>query len=235
MKRASGFREPSGLRAQAGFSMVELLIAIVVLLVGVVAVAELVPTAMRTNTRNRYDSTALILAQRQLELMTAQDIRAGFPAAGANHYFFCASAPDLNVTPSVTPCPAPYNTAGTFAVYRMGLANAAPGDITPQEAGADLLAGNLEIDWSQNFAAIAPGYKNRMTLSETGLGAGGGAAQGLGGAQYESRWNIFTIYGNFNGSTRPVAKRITISVRGGPPGVVQRPATLTTWVAWRED
>lgn len=228
MRRTSGSRDSR----QAGFSMVELLIAIVILLVGVVAVAQLVPAAIQTNTRNRYDSTALILAQRQLDLMTAQDIRAGFPAAGPNHFFFCAPEPsDLNITPTVSPCP--NGVAGTYAVYRLGLANAAALDITPQEAGANLLPGNLEIDWTQNFAAITAGYKNRFTLSETALV--GGAAQGVGGAQYETRWNVFTIYANFNGFVRPVAKRFTISVRGGPPGAVARPATLTTWVAWRED
>jgi len=228
MRHASASRD----FRQAGFSMVELLIAIVILLVGVVAVAQLVPTAIQTNTRNRYDSTALILAQRQLDLMTAQDIRAGFPAAGANHYFFCTPEPsDLNLTPTVSPCPD--GVAGTFAVYRLGLANAAALDITPQEAGANLAPGNLEIDWSQNFAGVTLGYKNRFTLSEMALV--GGAAQGVGGAQYETRWNVLTIFGNFNGFTRPVAKRFTISVRGGPPGAVARPATISTWVAWRED
>ena len=50
-------------RAAAGFTMIELLIAIVILLIGVVAVAQLVPNAIRSDFRNRYDSTALILAQ----------------------------------------------------------------------------------------------------------------------------------------------------------------------------
>jgi len=241
MRRASDFRHSrqtlrsharsSGQAGQAGFSMVELLIAIVILLVGVVAVAQLVPTAIQSNTRNRYDSTGLILAQRQLDLMTTQDLRAGFPAPGA-HFFFCTPEPsDLSITPTVSPCP--NGVAGTFAVYRLGLANAAPGDITPQQAGAALAPGNLEINWAQTFAAIPPGYKNRFTLSETALV--GGAAQGVGGAQYETRWHVLTIYANFNGFVRPVAKRFTLSVRGGPPGAVARPATLTTWVAWRED
>ncbi len=53
-------------RAAAGFTMIELLIAIVILLVGVVAVAQLVPNAIRSDFRNRYDSTALILAQQQM-------------------------------------------------------------------------------------------------------------------------------------------------------------------------
>jgi type II secretory pathway pseudopilin PulG len=218
--------------------MVELLVAIAVILFGVALVAQLVPKAIQTNTVNRYDSTALILAQRQLELMTAQDIRTGFPLPGGNHYFFCVLAPsDLNfqaaLVPLDSPCPAPIGTAGTHFVYRLGLANAAPNNSTPTQVGADLLPGNLEIDWSQGYNAIPNGYKNRFTLSETALV--GGAAQGVGGGQYESRWHVLTIYGSFNGFVRPVAKRITISVRGGPQGVVQRPATLTTWVAWRED
>jgi type II secretory pathway pseudopilin PulG len=215
--------------------MIELLIAIAVILFGVALVAQLVPTAIQSNTRNRYDSTALILAQRQLELMSAQDVRAGFPVpqdtAGNHNYFFCILPGDLKPQPQLANCP--NGQPGPVAVYGLGLSNASALDLTPQEIGAAIAPGTLEIDWSQNFAAIPAGYKNRMTLSETALV--GGAAQGVGGAQYETRWNVFTVYGNFNGFVRPVAKRIIISVRGGPQGVVQRPATLSTWVAWRED
>lgn len=229
----------SGLPAQAGFSMVELLIAIVLLMVGVFAVLQLVPTAIQSNTRNRYDSTALILAQRQLDLMMSQDIRTGFPTAqdgagnppGNYNYFFCVPSGDLNPQPQLANCPD--GQPGPVALYGLGLSNLDALNLTPQEAGADIAPGTLEIDWSQTFAAVPVGYKNRMTLSETALVGGG--AQGVGGAQYETRWNVLTIYINFNGFVRPVAKRIIISVRGGPQGVVQRPATLTTWVAWRED
>jgi prepilin-type N-terminal cleavage/methylation domain-containing protein len=224
---------------QAGFSLVELLVAVVVLMVGVVAVARLVPTAMQSNTRNRYDSTALILAQRQLDLMVAQDIRAGFPVsqavAGNHNYYFCVPPGDLNPTPQVANCP--NGTPGPVVVYAVGLSNLTATDATPTADGADLLGGDvvtgdLEIDWSQPFASVPAGYKNRFTLSESGLVAG--ATQALGGANYETRWNVLTIFGSFNGFVRPVAKRITISVRGGPEGTVQRPATLTTWVAWEE-
>ena len=44
--------------------MVELLIAIMIMLVGIVAVAKLVPQAIDSNFKNRNDSTALIAAQR---------------------------------------------------------------------------------------------------------------------------------------------------------------------------
>ena len=57
-----------------GFSLVEMMVATVVLLVGLVAVAQLVPTSALLNYRNRTDSSALVLAQRELDLMLDQPI-----------------------------------------------------------------------------------------------------------------------------------------------------------------
>lgn len=80
-------------RAAAGFTLVELLIAIVILLVGIVSVAKLVPTAIQSNFRNRNDSTALITAQRLLEQMARQPLNSQNPgacgAAIAGQYYFC--------------------------------------------------------------------------------------------------------------------------------------------------
>lgn len=79
--------------AQAGFSLVELLIAIAVLLVGIVAVAQLIPMAMTSNFKNRNDSTGLIAAQRQLEEMARQNLDTQMPGAcvgaPAGAYYFC--------------------------------------------------------------------------------------------------------------------------------------------------
>lgn len=84
----------------AGFTLIELMIAILILLVGVVAVAKLIPAAIETNFRNRNDSTALIAAQRQLEEMAEQILGvqnagacAGAPPVG--QYFFCDSDGDI--------------------------------------------------------------------------------------------------------------------------------------------
>jgi len=52
--------------------LVELAIATVVLLVGVVAVIQLVPNAIRLNLWNRYDSTSTVVAQRLLDQMLSQ-------------------------------------------------------------------------------------------------------------------------------------------------------------------
>jgi len=54
-------------RSQQGFTLIELMIAVVVLVVGVVSVAELVPAAILLNTRNRSDSSSMVYAQREMD------------------------------------------------------------------------------------------------------------------------------------------------------------------------
>ena len=61
---------------QAGFSILEMLLATVILLVGIIAVAQLVPASILMNYRNRTDSTALVFAQRQLDQMLDQPLTA---------------------------------------------------------------------------------------------------------------------------------------------------------------
>jgi prepilin-type N-terminal cleavage/methylation domain-containing protein len=57
--------------AERGFTLVEMLIATVVVVVGLVAVAQLVPTSMMMNANNRSDGTALVIAQKQMEALRA--------------------------------------------------------------------------------------------------------------------------------------------------------------------
>lgn len=61
-------------KKERGFTFIELAIAIVVLLFGVVAVAELVPRAIRNNSGNRQDTIATVIAQRELEQMALQPL-----------------------------------------------------------------------------------------------------------------------------------------------------------------
>jgi prepilin-type N-terminal cleavage/methylation domain-containing protein len=69
-------RESRGRRQsrEVGFTLIEVLMAIVVLLVGVVAVAQLVPASVGSNSTNRNDSAALVFAQRQMDLFLSQPI-----------------------------------------------------------------------------------------------------------------------------------------------------------------
>jgi prepilin-type N-terminal cleavage/methylation domain-containing protein len=54
-------------RRQRGFTLIEVMISTIVLLVGVVAVAQLVPAAIFLNSRNRSDSSSLVYAQREMD------------------------------------------------------------------------------------------------------------------------------------------------------------------------
>ena len=63
-------------RAERGFTLIELAIATVVLLVGVVAVMQLVPNAMQANLRNRQDTSSAVVAQRMRDVIAAQKLDA---------------------------------------------------------------------------------------------------------------------------------------------------------------
>ncbi len=59
---------------QAGFTLIEMMIATVILLVGLVGVAQLVPSSIRLNSGNRDDSTALVFAQREMDELIDQPL-----------------------------------------------------------------------------------------------------------------------------------------------------------------
>jgi type II secretory pathway pseudopilin PulG len=61
---------------EEGFSILEMLLATIILLVGLVAIAQLVPASILMNYRNRNDSAALVFAQRELDMMLDQPLSA---------------------------------------------------------------------------------------------------------------------------------------------------------------
>ena len=58
----------------AGFTLMEVLVATVVLLIGIVAVAQLVPVSVGLNANNRRDTTSLVIAQREMDALMSQPI-----------------------------------------------------------------------------------------------------------------------------------------------------------------
>ncbi|MHB8499984.1 MAG: type IV pilus modification PilV family protein [Candidatus Acidiferrales bacterium] len=60
--------------SQRGFTLVEVLMAIAVLLVGIVAVAQLVPASISSNSANRNDSSSLVFAQREMDQFLSQPL-----------------------------------------------------------------------------------------------------------------------------------------------------------------
>ena len=60
--------------AERGFSILEMMFATIILLVGLVAIAQLVPASILLNYRNRMDSSALVFAQRELDQILDQPL-----------------------------------------------------------------------------------------------------------------------------------------------------------------
>ena len=134
-------------RPAAGFTLIELLIAMLLMLVGISAVAQLIPAAMQRNFLNRYDSTALIIAQRQLEQMMAQSMTVGNPPVNG-HYFFNTTLPN-----------------GTAVTINLGI-NRPPG---PSDVGAAVItdaANNFLIDWTQAAGGVPANYRNQFVSTE---------------------------------------------------------------------
>lgn len=63
-------------KSQRGFSLLEMMFATIILLVGLVAIAQLVPASILLNYSNRMDSSALVFAQHELDQMLDQPITA---------------------------------------------------------------------------------------------------------------------------------------------------------------
>src|SRR5579859_2217232 len=59
---------------QRGFTLIEMMIATVMILVGLVAVAQLVSASIALNSANRDDSTSIVLAQNELNQFSGQSL-----------------------------------------------------------------------------------------------------------------------------------------------------------------
>ena len=59
---------------QSGFTLLELAVATLILMVGIVGVVQLVPASQNSNLNNRVDTTAMVFAQREMDQMINQPL-----------------------------------------------------------------------------------------------------------------------------------------------------------------
>lgn len=59
---------------QAGLTLVEVMVATLVLIIAAIGVAQLVPLSISLNSHNRRDSSSLVIAQREMDAMLDQTI-----------------------------------------------------------------------------------------------------------------------------------------------------------------
>ncbi len=61
-------------REDSGFSILEMIIASAIMMVGIVSVVQLVPVSLQLNASNRLDTLATVIAQRELDQMLSQPL-----------------------------------------------------------------------------------------------------------------------------------------------------------------
>lgn len=125
-QRTRNHRNNAGCNPQAGFTLIELMIATLVLAIGLTGGLLLVLTAAANNNRSKMDSSATVLAQMTLEMI------ASVPANSTS-----TSTPSSNVT--VTDC----NPTGSSASHTINTLGSVSG------AGAPLNSSG-GIDFSQS-------------------------------------------------------------------------------------
>jgi len=113
---------------QSGFTIIEVIVATIVLMIGIVGVAKLVPFAIGLNAANRRDSTSLVIAQREMDALISQPLSVNTftdpqglvcPAAGVCNLGIAVSTPALAGSPVVMIANRPFinYSAGTVAGY----------------------------------------------------------------------------------------------------------------------
>ena len=66
-------------RRQSGFTLVELAVATLIMMVGIVGVVQLVPASLQSNLNNRVDTTAMVFAQREMDQIINQPLTSAIP------------------------------------------------------------------------------------------------------------------------------------------------------------
>jgi len=74
MHLAKSNRDTKSGRAPNGFSVLEMILASAILMIGVISVVQLVPASLNSSVGNRLDTVATVVAQRELDQMLSQPL-----------------------------------------------------------------------------------------------------------------------------------------------------------------
>ena len=153
-------------RSQAGMTLIELMIAMVVLAVGLGALSNLFIAAALSNNKNSRGTTATLLAQLVLEQISSQ-------------------SPSSTATILLTDC-----TGNRWAVATTGGPAPAGAGARLDAAPADYNYGG--IDPTQAYAAVPPATNVVPGYAMQYVDCGAGGTQ----STYDVRWNVINIDGN---------------------------------------
>lgn len=125
-------------RRQRGFTLLELAIATLILMVGIVGVVQLVPASQQSNFKNRVDTTAMVFAQRELDQMINQPLTSANFTDSDNRVINLGSQTVTNtvfggpVNAAVNPPTISFSSAGAVAGYNYTFYD--PNDLTDPES-----------------------------------------------------------------------------------------------------
>jgi prepilin-type N-terminal cleavage/methylation domain-containing protein len=188
---------------ERGMSLIELLLAMTVLTIGMLGSMILIMVGMQSNTRNKTDSTAVVLDQEILEMFATLN---NYPKSGAVTIFDCGlTAGAVNQ----------HNAALTW-----GAAPAGNGATVYTAATAPLPSQVGEIDWTQPTPTLA-------TSAVTGYAM---RYQACNGDTYEVRWNVMQIDPNSRNSLLTVSSRQLAAQGSNRAMLFAIPTTLRTLI-----
>jgi type II secretory pathway pseudopilin PulG len=171
-------------RGERGISLIELLIAMTVLTVGMLGSMIMILVGMESNTRNKTDSSAVVLDQEILEMFATLN---NYPKLGAVIIYDCGLTAGLANQHNASLVEGPFPGGAGAPLYTAGNAP------LPSQVG--------DIDWTQPTPVLATSAVNGYAMRY----------QTCSGDTYEVRWNIMQVNANANNLSR--ISLLTVSSR----------------------